>query len=247
MSKLNQAMVVGGKKLAAIKKELVATAKPGVSLSQIEDRAQKLIKQAGGKPSFAMVPGYKWATCINLNEGLVHGVPDEIIIREGDIVSVDVGMYFGGYHTDTSISFVAGTGTYPEKEKFLSAGREALRQGIAAAVVGNHIGHISLAIETVIKAAGYSPALNLTGHGVGKALHEDPTIPCFVAKPVSQTEKIVPGMSLAIEAIYLAGNPATVTDPNDHWTIKSRDGKITAVFEETIVTTAANPVILTNF
>ena len=247
MSLVNPAMVTGGKKLAAIKKALVTMTKPGVSLSQIEDRAQELIKESGGKPSFAMVPGYQWATCINLNEGLVHGVPDETIIREGDIVSIDVGMYFGGFHTDTSVSFIAGEKTYPDKEVFLAAGRKALTEGIAAAKAGNHIGHISLAIETVIKEAGFSPALNLTGHGVGKALHEEPTIPCFVANPINQTPVIVPGMSLAIEAIYLAGNPATVTDPNDRWTIKSRDGKITAVFEETILTTAANPVILTNF
>ncbi len=244
---VNQAMVTGGKKLAAIKKALMVMAKPGVKLSDIESSAKAFIKADGGKPSFMMVPGYKWATCINLNEGLVHGVPDETVISQGDIVSIDVGLYYRGFHTDTSVSFIAGDKAYPEKEQFLAAGREALKQGIAAARAGNRIGHISLAIETVIKDAGFAPALNLTGHGVGKTLHEDPTIPCFVAQPINQTQKIVPGMSLAIEAIYLAGRPATITDPNDHWTIKSRDGKITAVFEETIVTTAGNPVILTNF
>ena len=167
MSLVNPAMVTGGKKLAAIKKALVTMTKPGVSLSQIEDRAQELIKESGGKPSFAMVPGYQWATCINLNEGLVHGVPDETIIREGDIVSIDVGMYFGGFHTDTSVSFIACEKTYPDKEAFLAAGRKALTEGIAAAKVGNHIGHISLAIESVIKAAGFSPALNFPGHAYG--------------------------------------------------------------------------------
>jgi len=221
-------------------------AKPGVKLSEIEKEAQFLIKAVGGKPSFATVPGYFWATCINLNEGLVHGVPDETAIKDGDIVSIDVGIYYQGYHTDTSISFIAGSGHYPAHEKFLAAGKEALKKGIAAATVGNRIGHISLAIEEVVKTAGYSPALNLTGHGVGRQLHEEPTIPCFVAKPISQTPPIKPGMTLAVEAIYLAGRPETVTDPDDHWTISSKDGKITAVFEETILTTPKTPVILTN-
>jgi methionyl aminopeptidase len=245
-------MIVGGQKLAEIKKKLVKMAKPGIFLEQIETEAQKLIGLADGKPSFAMVPQYSWATCLNLNDGLVHGVPDQQKISEGDVVSIDVGLYFAKHHTDTSVSFIATNLTsekqktrYQAKINFLNTGKLALTEAIKQARAGNHIGHISLKMQTIIEAAGFSVARNLTGHGIGKKLHQSPTVPCFLDTGINQTPRLKKGMTLAIEAIYLAGKHQTITDESDHWTIRSQDGKITAVFEETIVVTDDDPIILT--
>ena len=240
-------MAEGGKKLAAIKNQLVNFAAPGVALSQIEALAQKLISNSGGQASFALVPGYRFATCVNLNSGIVHGIPSATKITEGDLVSIDVGLYYQGFHTDTSVSFTATRqkNLYPDKLKFLAVGKKALKLAIAQAVPGHRVGHISKALEDTISAAGYSPATNLTGHGVGRQLHEAPAVPCFIDGPIELSPKLTVGMTLAIEAIYMAGPPDTVTDEADHWTIAPADGKLAAVFEDTVAITTTGPQILT--
>ena len=240
-----KSMRLGGHKLAAIRDQLVAFTVPGVNLKAIDDLAQELIAQSGGKPGFMLVPGYRWATCININDGIVHGIPHaHITIKSGNIVTLDVGLFYQGFHTDTSTSFVAGVST-PSQRLFLTTGKKALLDAISQARPGHHIGHISQAIEQVITSAGYSPLRTLTGHGVGLALHQPPSIPCFLEGSLEATAPIVPGMTLAIEAIYAAGSFAT-KKLSDGWTIVTADGQPSAVFEDTILITHQQPEILTH-
>ncbi len=239
-------MKVGGQKLKHIRNYLKSMAKPGVKLNLIEGKALSLISESGGQPSFSLVPGYSWATCINLNHGLVHGVPDKKVIKQGDIVTIDIGLYFKGFHTDSAVSFIAGQeDKYPKKQKLLIAGQKALKQAISQAKPGNRIGHISQAMQISIEKYGYNVARNLTGHGLGKNLHESPAIPCFIDKPITQTPIIEPGLVIAIEAIYMAGNHKTITDPKDNWTIITKDQKDAAMFEHTVAITKNGPVALT--
>lgn len=236
-------MARGGEKLARVKKEIVQNIKPGVSALAIEELATMLIKKAGGKPSFKMVPKYNWSTCVNINKGVVHGIPKkEIIFKEGDVVSMDVGLYYRGFHTDTADSVLLGGDG--ERERFLKAGRRALEGAIAAARVGNKIGDLSEAIEGEIRKDGYEPVRLLTGHGVGKQLHEDPRIPCLVMGTADEKVRIVEGMALAIEVMYSAGTGELKME-DDGWTISTKDGKMAALFEETVAIGASGSKVIT--
>jgi len=235
-------MAEGGKKLARVKNSLKDAVKEGVTAPEIEDLAVKLIQKEGGEPSFKMVPGYSWATCVNVNEGLVHGIPSKsMVFKKGDVVSVDVGMYFKGFHTDTSFS----VGISPEEDtkKFLEVGKKALTKAISEVKVGRHIYDISKAIQDTITAAGYSPVKALVGHGVGRELHEEPQIPCFV--PGGDSPEVKPGMVLAVEVMYSQGSPDVVQEA-DGWTIAMRDGKIAGLFEETVAVSYEGSRVLTS-
>lgn len=235
-------MQLGGQKLAKIFKELLLMVKPGVKISEIERKAWHLIEKEDGQPSFAMTPKYNWATCINLNEGIVHGIPDEERIKKGDLVSLDVGIYYKGFHTDCSWTIEVGT---KKQKKFLNAGKKALKEAIREARPGKRIGDISQKIEKIIKSKGYSPIKKYTGHGVGRKLHEPPSTPCFLKEKIKKTPLIKPGMTLAIEVIYSAGSPEIIIDQKDGWTAKTCDGSLAACFEETIAVTKNKPLILT--
>ncbi|MBI2066313.1 type I methionyl aminopeptidase [Candidatus Woesebacteria bacterium] len=237
-----QKMAEGGKKLAKIKKSLKRAVCLGATAGEIEELAAHLIKEEGGKPSFMMVPNYQWATCINVNKGLVHGIPKpEIVFKKGDVVSVDVGLFYQGFHTDTSFSL--GLEAEGAKE-FLAAGDEALKKAIKTAKAGNYIFDISKAIEETVLAGGYRPIRALVGHGVGRHLHEGPQIPCFTNGRREESPRIVPGMALAIEVMYTQGS-GEVEVGRDGWTISMRDGKISALFEETVAVTSHGPLVLT--
>jgi len=236
-------MAEAGKRLHEVKKQLSSMIAEGVSAKDIEDKAQELIKSNGGKPSFMMVDNYHWATCININEGLVHGIPTkELVFKKGDVVSIDLGLYYKGFHSDTSNTILIGSDQ--EKEKFLQTGRQALKKAIDSARVGRHIWDISHAIETVVSKAGYSPIEALVGHGIGKNLHEEPAIPCFTSSEPTDTPEIKEGMAIAIEVMYSMGSPK-VGIASDGWTISMRDGKISALYEETVAITKHGPVVLT--
>lgn len=236
-------MEEGGKKLAGVKEELRLLIKEGVSAAQIEELATSLIRKVGGKPSFKMVPGYFWTTCVNINEGVVHGIPkSEIVLKNNDLVSVDLGMFYQGYHTDTSFSCVIGGDA--ELKEFLKVGEEALSQAIKKVVVGDRVFDISLAIQKTIEAANLSPVRSLVGHGIGRALHEEPEIPCFTQTVKEKTAQIKPGMTLAIEVMYTRGT-GEIEISRDGWTITTADGKIAALFEETVAVTAKETKVLT--
>lgn len=236
-------MCEGGKKLAKIKALLKKEIKSGVRASKIDALAEELIRKEGGEPSFKMVPKYKWTTCINVNEGVVHGIPkSSIVFEDGDIVSVDIGMFYKGFHTDTSFS--VGLGVGEEYKRFLMVGEEALARAIEESVPGNRVYDISLAIERVIRAGNYNPIKALVGHGVGRNLHEEPQIPCFVNAAREEYPVIPEGAVLAIEVMYSLGS-GEVQIENDGWTISTRDGKIAALFEDTVAVTKTGPIVLT--
>lgn len=236
-------MVEGGRRLARVKNTLEKKIREGVSAYDMEVLANTLIKKEKGKASFKTVPGYSWATCVNVNNGLVHGIPrSEIVFKARDVVSIDIGIYHQGFHTDTSIT----TAIDPDDStrKFLEIGKEALEAAIGEARVGKHIYNVSKAMEDIITGAGYSPIRALVGHGVGRELHEDPQIPCFLPGKITDSPEIAAGMVFAIEVMYAMGAPE-VEMAEDGWTIQTRDGKISGLFEETVAVTSDGPKVLT--
>jgi len=246
-------MKEGGQKLALVFAEVVKRIKPGVSLEKLDDLAEELIIKQGGFPSFKTVKGYRWTTCININEGVVHGIPNGYQIKEGDLVSLDIGMLYKGLHTDMARTLwvqnpkskFSASPAGRQNPKFLEAGKEALKEAIKAAKAGNRVGHISAAMEKVIRRFGFNPVKELTGHGVGKKLHEDPQIPIFFSKPIAKTPVLKPGMTLAIEVIYTWGKPDLVL-AEDGWTIETADGKPAGLFENTVLVTKKEPIVLTD-
>jgi len=237
-------MIEGGKKLAFVLREAKKQAEVGKSLSSLENLISKLIEEQNGKASFKMVSGYRWASCLNINEGVVHGIPDGYKLRKGDLLSIDIGIFYKGFHTDMAETILISDKKDRKKEKFLKAGRKALRSAIKQAKSGNRIGHISQAIQKELKKAGFNPVKNLTGHGVGRELHEDPMIPCFFQGRMENTDLIKDGMVLAIEVIYVQGKPGLVIKEDD-WTIETEDGKLSALFEHSVLVRGKEPVVLT--
>jgi len=235
-------MQEGGAKLGAILQQLLDKAQPGVSLLDIETLADRLIRQAGGEASFKTVKGYQWATCLCVNDVVVHGIPTPYQLKEGDLLTIDVGLLYKGFHTDTAWTKEI---LRKDNEKFLRVGEDALWQAIAQARVGNRVGNISQTIQRIIEGAGYGIVKTLVGHGVGRELHEAPQIPGFVKIPVESTPELISGQTIAIEVIYAMGRGAVVYSNDDGWSIASRDGSLTAVFEHTIVITEGQPQVLT--
>lgn len=230
----------GGKKLAAIFDQVLRAAKPGVALKDLDILADELIQKQGGQPSFKTVENYHWATCLNVNQGVVHGIPSDYRLKKGDLLSIDMGLLYQGWHTDMARTVIVGGGD----SKFLQAGRQALAQATKLAVPGNRVGHLSQAIEQVISQAGFSPVRQLTGHGVGRRLHEAPQIPCFLDGPLDQTPTLKVGASLAIEVIYTQGKPELVL-ANDGWTLQTADASLAALFEDTLIVSSPQPLVLT--
>ncbi len=246
-----QLMIEGGRKLAEIRNLLVAKARPGIKTIELNQLGEKEILKAGGKPSFKTVNGYKHAICVSINEEVVHGIPGNKKIKEGDVVGIDVGMIYGGLHTDTAWTVLIRNKKLNIKNKkedevirFLKTGEKTLEKAIKVVKPGGRIGQISQVIEENVKKAGYSPVKVLTGHGVGKSLHEEPAIPQVFLGKIENTPKIVPGMTLAIEVIYNLGT-AEVLMKKDGWTIATQDGKISATFEKTIAVRNNGVFILT--
>ena len=239
-----EAMKIGGAMLGRVRQVLYEFTVVGVTPKQIEFKARELIKAEGAELSFTKVPGYRWATCINLNAGVVHGIPtSEIPLSNGDLVTVDVGVFYHGYHTDAAFSKIVGVST-PAKDCFLKAGMEGLQNAINAVKAGGYIGDISLAMESTLKKYGYKATKELTGHGVGKELHEDPMISNVVVTQREKTPVMVVGQTLAIEIIYVEGKPSLILE-EDGWTIATKDGTLSAVQEETVVVTQDGCSILT--
>lgn len=236
-------MAEGGKRLGKIKRELIKAVDERVSALDVEKLADRLIRKASGRASFKMVPRYRWATCINVNDGIVHGIPDEeIVFKKGDIVSVDVGFFYKDFHTDTS--FTVGVKVDAEGEKFLGVGRKALEKAINKAQVGNRVFDISKAIQGTLREENLNPIRALVGHGIGRVLHEEPQIPCFITGKRKNSPRLPEGAVLAIEVMCTKGEP-DVELGNDGWTIKTQDGKIAGLFEETVAVTKKGPIILT--
>lgn len=229
-----------GEIATAVLKKGLEKVKIGISELEVDKIVEEEIYKLGGDLSYKSVPGYKFATCITVNEQVVHGVPTDRVFEAGDLVSIDLAVVYKGWHTDCAWSILVGQDS--EKERFLEAGEKALWDGIAQAVDGNRIGDISAAIQGVIEGGGYSVVRSLVGHGVGKSLHEGPEIPGFGEKGKGMVLKT--GMTLAIEVIYTKGGYEVVLE-KDGWTFSTVDKSLGGLFEITIIVGKDKPEILT--
>lgn len=218
-----------------------AAVEPGVSTLEIDRLIRRYIESEGAKPSFLGYGGFPASACISVNDTVIHGIPGNRIIRAGDIVSIDVGAYFNGYHGDNAATFGAGD-ISPEAQRLLDATQQSLMEGIRAAVAGNRIGDIGAAVQQYVEVRGYSVVRQFVGHGVGTNLHEDPSVPNFGTP--GRGPRLVPGMTLAIEPMVNMGVSEVRILP-DGWTTVTADGKLSAHFEHTIAITENGPVILT--
>ncbi len=215
---------------------------PGVSTAELDALAEEFIRSHGGEPTFKGYKGYPAATCLSPNSMVVHGIPGTVRLADGDILSVDVGVTLEGFVADSAWTFPVGS-IARETERLLDACKAALEAGIAEARVGNAVGDISRAVQTVTEAAGFSVIRSLVGHGVGRSMHEDPQVPNFVSSTVGP--KLQAGMTIAIEPMITAGGP-DVYIHDDDWSISTSDGSLAAHFEHTVAVTANGPRILTD-
>ena len=219
-----------------------AAVEPGVSTEEINRIAHNFITKNGAIPTFKGYNGYPAATCISINDEVIHGIPSKKrIIKAGDIVSIDVGATLNGYVGDNAATFAAGD-ISPEAQRLCDTTRESLYEGIKAAVAGGRIGDIGSTIQRYCEERGFSVVREFTGHGVGKQMHEDPSVPNFGTP--GRGVRLLPGMTIAIEPMINMGG-AGIRQLPDGWTIKTKDGSLSAHFEHTIAITADGPVILT--
>jgi methionyl aminopeptidase len=226
---------------ARVRDELAVMVRPGITTLDLGNAAFELIRKLGGTSAFYGYHGFPGQICVSVNEEVVHGIPGKRMIRAGDIVSIDTGIAFGGFIGDTAITVAAGE-ISDEKKKLLEVTKAALDAGVAKAVVGNRLGDISHAIQTVVEAAGFSVVREFVGHGIGRDMHEDPQIPNF-GKP-GRGPKLKPGMTLAIEPMVNMGG-AKVEVLEDKWTAITCDGSASAHFEHTVAVGVTAPEILT--
>jgi len=238
-------MKYGGHILAQVLGEVMDAAKPGVTELELDKLAEKRIRDLGGEPGFMKVHGYHHTTCFSTNDVVVHGIPSDYALADGDIVGIDCGVYYKGFHTDMSESKRVGGIKNDSVDEFIAIGKKALEEAIKQAVIGNRIGHISQTIQRIVeKEAGFSVVRSLIGHGVGRELHEAPEVPGYLVGNINRTPQLIEGMTIAVEVIYNMGTHDVVLD-RDHWTIRTRDGKLSGLFERTIAITKDGPVMIT--
>lgn len=236
-------MAQGGKILSATVELLRASVKPGMSTGDLDQLAEEFIRShEGATPAFKGLYGFPGSICASVNQEIVHGIPSKKrMLKDGDIISIDVGVGYKGYFTDSATTVPVGS-ISPEAQRLLDVTRASLEAGIAAARPGNHIGDIGAAVQGVVEAAGFSVVRDLVGHGIGVEFHEEPQVPNY-GKP-KRREKLVPGLTLAIEPMVNIGGPATKT-LSDRWTIVTLDGSLSAHFEHTVAITDDGPRVLT--
>jgi methionyl aminopeptidase len=243
-------MRIGGKILAEVLGEVMKNVKVGVSELELDQMAEKLILEKGGEPGFKKVEGYGNTICISTNDVVVHGIPTKYRLKEGDKVGIDCGVYYKGFHTDMAQTTKVKSQnskikSLDEVDKFLEIGEEAMWEGIKAAKLGNRIGDISKTIQEIVEGQGYSVVRSLIGHGVGRELHEDPEVPGFLSGSILRTPLLKEGMVIAVEVIYNMGKSEVVYGNKDGWTIKTKDGSLSGLFERTIAITCNGPVVVT--
>ncbi|MEE1283897.1 MAG: type I methionyl aminopeptidase [Acutalibacteraceae bacterium] len=215
---------------------------PGVTTEEIDRIAYEYIIKQGAKPNFLNYNGFPATACISINDEVIHGIPSKKrVIKEGDIVSIDLGAVLDGYNGDNAATFAAGK-ISPEAERLINTTRESLYKGIEAAVAGGRIGDISSAVQTYCEERGFSVVRDFVGHGIGAKLHEDPSVPNYGTP--GRGVRLLPGMTLAIEPMINMGG-YEVRQLSDGWTIKTKDGGLSAHFEHTVAITADGPKILT--
>ena len=256
-----------GRITAVALKKVLESVKVGVTGLELDQIAEEEMKSQGAQSSFKTVEGYRWTICVTVNEQVVHGIPTTSALKEGDIVSIDLGALYKGWHTDAAWSVLVTAGhpeqsegsvanatsnklrdpsssTQDDKSRFLAVGEEALWLGIKQAVDGNKIGDISEAIQKKVEGFGYSIVRSLVGHGVGEELHEDPEVPGYGRAGTGMVLKS--GMTIAIEVIYNMGKPEVLLD-KDGWTIISADESLAGLFEMSIIVGKEKAQILTDW
>lgn len=222
---------------------LRAAVQPGVTTADLDRLAEENIRSHGGVPSFKGYHGFPASACTSVNDQVVHGIPGPRRLKEGDIVSIDLGAIVDGFHGDSAITVPVGP-VSDEAKALLYHTYRALWEGIAQAVVGNRVGDISHAVQKYAESQGYSVVRELVGHGIGRSMHEDPQVPNF--GPPGRGPSLMPGMTLAIEPMINQGG-SDVDVGGDQWTVSTRDGKLSAHFEHTIAVGLNGPTILTEW
>ena len=231
-----------GRLLAEVHDELAAFIKPGISTKDIDRLGEKLIREKGCIPNFLNYHGYPASVCVSVNDEVVHGIPNNHrILQEGDIVSLDAGLIYKGYHSDAARTHAVGN-ISKEAQQLIDVTRQSFFEGIKYAKAGNRLHDISNAIAAYAESFGYGVVRDLVGHGIGTELHEDPQIPNF--RQIRKGMKLVPGMTLAIEPMINAGT-WEVCWLDDDWTVVSEDGSLSAHYENTVLITDGEPEILT--
>ena len=214
---------------------------PGVTTAELDALAEELIRSRGGVPTFKGYRGFPASICASPNTMIVHGIPGEYRLAEGDLMSIDVGVTLDGFVGDSAYTFAVGE-IGADARRLLDVGQAALAAGIEAAQSGNHVGDISSAVQRVTEDAGFSIVRSLVGHGVGRSMHEEPQVPNY-GEP-GHGPKLAPGMTIAIEPMITAGGPEVFV-ADDEWSISTTDGSLAAHFEHTVAVTDEGPQILT--
>lgn len=216
--------------------------KPGITTYEIDQIAYRYIKKQGAEPNFLNLYGFPATACISINDEVIHGIPSKTrVLKEGDIVSIDLGAKVDGYNGDNAATFAVGK-ISEEAKRLCDTTQESLYKGIEQAVAGNRIGDIAYAVQSYCEERGFSVVREYTGHGVGTSLHEDPSVPNYGTP--GRGQRLLPGMTIAIEPMINAGTKAIKCLP-DGWTVKTLDGKMSAHFEHTVAITKNEPIILT--
>ena len=230
-----------GKITAAARALAGEMVKPGVTTQEINDAVERFIRQQGAVPSFLHYNGYPASACISVNDEIIHGIPGKRVLQEGDIVSVDVGAYIGGFHGDCAATFPCGR-ISPEAQRLIDVTRQSFFEGIRFAREGQRLQDVSAAIQSYVEQNGFSVVREYVGQGVGTQMHESPEIPNY-GRP-GHGPRLLRGMTLAVEPMVNAGSTA-ITQLSDGWTVRTADGKWAAHYENTILITDGAPEILT--
>ena len=237
-----QLMRHAGKLLEQVHDELAKILRPGISTWEIDHEGERMIRELGCVPNFLNYEGYPASICVSVNDEVVHGIPKkERILKEGDIVSLDAGLIYQGYHSDAARTYGVGK-ISPEAQQLIDVTKQSFFEGIKYARAGRHLDEISAAIGAYAERFGYGVVRDLVGHGIGTHLHEDPQIPNFACK--SRGIRLQPGMTLAIEPMIDMGT-AEVCWLDDDWTVVTEDGSLSAHYENTVLITDGEPELLT--
>jgi methionyl aminopeptidase len=223
-------------------RELRAMVTPGISTRELDAHAEKRIRSAGAYPTFKGYRGFPASICTSVNEEVVHGIPSNRRLREGDIIKIDCGATLDGYVGDAAITIPVGQ-VAPEVEKLMEATRESLFKAVERMVAGNRLHDVSFAVQEHVEERGYSVVREFCGHGVGSKMHEDPQVPNY-GRP-GTGPKLKPGLVLAIEPMVNLGSHEIEVDKTDNWTVRTRDRKYSSHFEHTIAVTENGPIVLT--
>jgi len=235
------AMREAGRIVATVLEVLKLRMRPGMRTEELDVIANREVERLGGIPSFKGYRGFPASLCVSVNDEIVHGIPGKRVLQEGDIVSLDFGAIVDGFQGDAAVTVGLG-GISPQAEQLMETTRGALQAGIAAAYAGARLGDISAAIQHYAESMGYSVVREYTGHGIGRQMHEEPQIPNFGVP--GQGPVLKKGMTLALEPMVNIGDWRTKVDDN-HWTVFTNDGSLSAHFEHTIAITDGEPEVLT--